>query len=100
MPVKLKSPRLIVRFLVRLRREGGSISMTVPVHVVRKWKLRPGAALVLRSTDEGILLYPTFFGPFLKRPRFKNQPYPPQPLMPRERDRAAIRRGEQWPRRQ
>jgi hypothetical protein len=85
MPTKLKSPRLIVRHLVRLRREGGSISMTVPVHIVRKWKLRPGAALVLRSTDEGILLYPSFFGPFLKRPRRSRVPIPQQPLMPRPR---------------
>jgi antitoxin component of MazEF toxin-antitoxin module len=60
-----KSPRLIARFSVRLRREGGSLSITIPRHVVRHWELEPGARLVLRSTDAGILLYPRYFLPYV-----------------------------------
>jgi hypothetical protein len=59
-----KSPRLVARFSVRLRREGGSLSMTIPRHIVRDWKLEPGVRLVLRSTDEGVLLHPRYFLPY------------------------------------
>ena len=59
-----KSQRLIARLSVRLRREGGSLTMTIPVHIVRHWKLQPGARLILRSTDEGMLLYPRYFLPY------------------------------------
>jgi hypothetical protein len=59
-----KSPRLVARFSVRLRREGGSLSVTVPRYVVRHWKLEAGMRLVVRSTDRGILLYPRYFLPY------------------------------------
>jgi len=38
--------------------------MTIPRHIVRHWKLEPGARLVLRATDEGVLLYPRYFLPY------------------------------------
>ena len=38
--------------------------MTIPRHIVRHWKLEPGARLVVRSTDEGVLLYPRYFLPY------------------------------------
>src|SRR5687768_2369804 len=59
-----KSHRLVARISVLLRREGGSLSITIPRHIVRHWKLEAGARLVLRSTDEGILLYPRYFAPY------------------------------------
>lgn len=62
-----KSARLVARPSVLIRREGGSLSMTIPVHVVRKWKLEPGQRLVVRTTDEGILLYPRYFMPYSRR---------------------------------
>ncbi len=62
-----KSPRLVVRRSVRLRREGGSLSITVPCHIVRQWKLKAGDRLVLRSSDEGILIYPHYFMPYSHR---------------------------------
>jgi antitoxin component of MazEF toxin-antitoxin module len=64
-----KSPRLVVRFTVRLRREGGSLSITVPCHIVRQWKLTAGDRLVVRSGDEGILIYPRYFVPYSGRAR-------------------------------
>ena len=60
-----KSRRLVARISVRLRREGGSLSMTVPRYIVRHWNLEPGARLVVRSTDEGVLLYPRYFAPYV-----------------------------------
>ena len=59
-----KSPRLVARISVRLRREGGSLSITIPRYIVRRWKLEPGMRLVVRSTDRGILLYPRYFLPY------------------------------------
>ena len=59
-----KSPRLVARLSVRLRREGGSLSLTIPRYIVRHWKLEAGARLMVRSTDQGILLYPRYFLPY------------------------------------
>ena len=59
-----KSSRLVARFSVRLRREGGSLSVTIPRYIVRHWKLEPGMRLVVRSTKHGILLYPRYFLPY------------------------------------
>lgn len=53
--------------------------MTVPHTVVREWKLQAGARLLIRATDEGILLYPAYFGPFLRRPRVIGKPIAGQP---------------------
>ena len=64
-----KSPRLVARFSVRLRREGGSLSMTVPRYIVRHWKLEAGMRLVVRSTDRGVLLYPRYFLPYSRESR-------------------------------
>ncbi|MGQ0712828.1 MAG: AbrB/MazE/SpoVT family DNA-binding domain-containing protein [Gemmatimonadaceae bacterium] len=64
MPQGPKSPRLVARFSVRVRREGGSLSMTIPRYIARHWKLEPGVRLVVRSTDKGILLYPRYFLPY------------------------------------
>jgi antitoxin component of MazEF toxin-antitoxin module len=66
-----KSPRLIVRACVRLRRQGGSLILTVPRNVVRHWKLHAGAALVVRSTDNGILLFPRYTLPYTSAERRK-----------------------------
>jgi hypothetical protein len=65
MPQGPKSPRLVTRISVRVRREGGSLSMTIPRYIVRHWKLEPGVRLVVRSTDRGILLYPRYFIPYV-----------------------------------
>ena len=59
-----KSHRLVARPSARLRREGGSLCITIPRHIVRHWKLEAGALLVIRTTDEGILLYPRYFFPY------------------------------------
>lgn len=59
-----KSPRLVARFSVRVRKEGGSLSITIPRYIVRRWKLEAGMRLVVRSTDRGILLYPRYFLPY------------------------------------
>jgi antitoxin component of MazEF toxin-antitoxin module len=64
MPQRPKSPRLVARFSVRLRREGGSLSVTIPRYIVRHWKLEAGMRLVVRSTNQGILLYPRYFLPY------------------------------------
>jgi hypothetical protein len=45
--------------------------MTVPRYVVRAWKLEPGARLIVRTTQEGILLYPRYFFPYTRRKRSK-----------------------------
>ena len=60
MSFRVKHPRMRARFSVLIRREGGSLSMTIPRFIVRKWKLEPRARLIVRSTDEGILLYPRY----------------------------------------
>ena len=56
-----------MRVTVRLRREGGSLSVTVPCHIVRQWKLKAGDRLLVRSSDEGILIYPRYFAPYSAR---------------------------------
>jgi antitoxin component of MazEF toxin-antitoxin module len=63
-----KGRRLIARVSVRIRREGGSLSMTIPRYIVRHWNLEPGSRLVIRSTDEGVLLYPRYFLPYVDAP--------------------------------
>ena len=67
MPQQPKSSRLVARFSVRLRREGGSLSATIPRYIVRHWKLEAGMRLVVRSTDRGILLFPRYFLPYSSR---------------------------------
>lgn len=59
-----------MKLTVRARRQGGSLVITIPRYIARKWKLEPGTRLVVRSTDQGILLFPRYFIPFL---------YPPMP---------------------
>lgn len=66
-----KSSRLVARFSVRLRREGGSLSVTIPRYIVRHWKLEAGMRLVVRSTDRGILLFPRDFLPYSGRLRHR-----------------------------
>jgi hypothetical protein len=41
--------------------------MTIPSYIARHWKLEPGARLVVRSTDEGVLLYPRYWAPYSRR---------------------------------
>jgi antitoxin component of MazEF toxin-antitoxin module len=69
-----KSRRLIARFSVLLRREGGSLSITIPRYIARHWQLEPGARLVVRSTDEGVLLYPRYFAPYVDRTWMRGDP--------------------------
>ena len=57
---------------MRLRREGGSLSITVPRYIVRHWKLEAGMRLVVRSTDQGILLFPRYFLPYSSRLRHRS----------------------------
>lgn len=66
-----KSPRLVVRVVARLRRQGGSLIFTVPRNVVRRWKLEAGQLLVVRSTQEGVLLYPRYSLPYITDARRK-----------------------------
>jgi hypothetical protein len=40
--------------------------MTIPRHIVRAWKLEHGTRLAVQSTDQGILLFPRFFAPFVE----------------------------------
>ena len=56
----VRSRRLVVRFSARIRREGGSLSITIPRYLVRNWKLEPGQWLVLRTSEEGIVLRPRY----------------------------------------
>lgn len=63
-----KTPRLRVRLSVCARPQGGSLVITIPRYITRKWKLEPGSRLVVRSTERGILLYPRYFIPFLHPP--------------------------------
>jgi antitoxin component of MazEF toxin-antitoxin module len=57
-----------------VRREGGSLSITIPRYVARHWQLVPGARLVVRSTDEGVLLYPRYFAPYVDRTWMRGDP--------------------------
>jgi antitoxin component of MazEF toxin-antitoxin module len=57
----------VARISVRVRREGGSLSLTMPRYIVRHWKLEAGTRLVVRSTKLGILLYPRYFLPYSRR---------------------------------
>jgi antitoxin component of MazEF toxin-antitoxin module len=66
-----KSSRLVARFSVRLRREGGSLSITIPRYIVRHWKLEAGMRLVVRATNQGILLFPRYFLPYSGRLRHR-----------------------------
>ena len=73
-----KSTRLLVRASVRLRREGGSLIMSIPRHIVRYWKLEPGARLVVRSTRDGILLRPLIPVPIIGHRGFEPYSLPPE----------------------
>jgi len=68
MTVRVSHPRMRVRMSIVLRKEGGSLSMTIPRSVVRKWKLQPKSRLLIRSTDEGILLYPRYVTTIVRGP--------------------------------
>ena len=72
-----KSPRLVARLSVKLRREGGSLSVTIPRHVVRKWKLEPGQRLAVKSTQEGVLLYPVAYMKVVRGGRWQSAGVPP-----------------------
>lgn len=52
--------KFFFRYAARLRREGGSLSLTMPRYIVRRWQLKAGDDLLVRSTEEGILLSPRF----------------------------------------
>lgn len=55
-----RGPRFVFRYAARLRREGGSLAITVPRYIVRRWRLEAGDELLIRSTEEGILMAPRF----------------------------------------
>lgn len=78
-----KSRRLVVRVTARLRREGGSLIMSIPRNVVRHWKLEAGALLVVRSTERGILLYPRYSLLYISRAQRK-QLFGRQPRLDRK----------------
>lgn len=54
--------RFFFRYAARLRREGGSLSLTMPRYIVRQWQLEAGDDMLVRSTEEGILMTPRFPG--------------------------------------
>lgn len=83
-----KSPRLVARFSVRLRREGGSLSVTIPRYIVRHWELEAGMRLIVRSTNRGILLYPRYFLPYSSRAEAPRNAMTPRG---RERDESSMR---------
>jgi antitoxin component of MazEF toxin-antitoxin module len=60
-----QSPRLVVRATVKLRRQGGSLVMSLPRNIVRNWKLEAGARLIVRTTENGILIFPRYSLPYL-----------------------------------
>ena len=60
LPSMRRGIKFFVRYAARLRREGGSLSLTMPRYIVRQWRLKAGDNLLVRSTEEGILLSPRF----------------------------------------
>ena len=60
-----QSPRLVVRATVKLRPQGGSLVISLPRNVVRDWKLEAGMRLVVRTTENGILLFPRYSLPYI-----------------------------------
>jgi antitoxin component of MazEF toxin-antitoxin module len=61
---KFNRYRVVVRFTVRVRREGGSLSLTIPRHIVRHLGLESGDELIARMTEDGIVLRPQYFRPW------------------------------------
>jgi AbrB family looped-hinge helix DNA binding protein len=46
-----------------VRREGASMSLTIPKHVTRLVGITPGDELLVKVTEDGILLRPRHFKP-------------------------------------
>lgn len=63
MRAKYNRYRFVFRWTVRVRKEGGSISLTLPKYIVRKIRIDPGDELAARLTEDGILLRPVLFKP-------------------------------------
>jgi AbrB family looped-hinge helix DNA binding protein len=60
-PRKYNAYRFVFRWSTRVRREGGSLSITIPRYVARRLGLKPGDELLVRLTEEGIVLRPRYF---------------------------------------
>jgi antitoxin component of MazEF toxin-antitoxin module len=50
--------RWVFRWTARLRREGGSLSFTIPRNLVRGLRLEAGDEMVVGREDDGILMRP------------------------------------------
>jgi AbrB family looped-hinge helix DNA binding protein len=50
--------RYAFRWSVRVRREGASMSVTIPKYVTRLMSLQPGDDLLVKLTEDGIVLRP------------------------------------------
>ena len=61
MPRRINAYRFVFRSTTRVRREGGSLSITIPRYIAQRLDLRPGEELIVRLTDEGIVLRPVYF---------------------------------------
>lgn len=77
-----RGPRFVFRYAARLRREGGSLAITVPRYIVRRWRLEPGDELLIRSTEEGILMAPRFPDAYVRLEFSRNRSGERQPLQP------------------
>lgn len=60
---KFNSYRFAFRWAVRVRKEGASLSVTIPKYVTRLIGLAPGDELLVKVTEDGILLRPRYFKP-------------------------------------
>lgn len=69
-----RDPRFVFRYAVRLRREGGSLTATIPRYIVKKWQLRAGDALLVQSTKWGLLLRPRFLNILVRPDEFRTLP--------------------------
>jgi AbrB family looped-hinge helix DNA binding protein len=58
---KFNRYRYAFRWAVRVRTEGASLSVTIPKYVTRLVGIAPGDQLLLKMTEDGILLRPRHF---------------------------------------
>ena len=57
--------RFAIRWTVRVRKEGASLSVTIPKYVTRLIGIAPGDELLVKVTEDGILLRPRYLRPSL-----------------------------------
>lgn len=65
---KFNRYRFVFRWRVRIRREGGSLSLTIPRYLVRRMQLSAGEDLIARLTEDGLLFRPVYWKPAAREP--------------------------------